>query len=295
MIKRKLLMVLLTFTLFISVIPSLYAKQTVKFGVLAKRGIAKAQEQWGPTTDYLSKRLGIDVVLVPLKFVEIEPALKGGEINFLLANPAFYARYEKKYHLRAICTMINRKTDIALKQFGGVLFTRRNSPIHTIREMRGKRFMCVKYSSFGGAQMVWRLLLEQGFDPKKDCSAFLQGGTHDNVVMAVKNGKADVGTVRSDTLERMQSEGKIRMTDFRIINQRHDSYPFVHSTRLYPEWPVAACSTTDSKLARKVAKALMLLNFTDKAMTAAKVYKWTYPANYADVAECLRSIGLMSD
>jgi phosphate/phosphite/phosphonate ABC transporter binding protein len=295
MIKRKLLMILLTFTLVTVVIPNLYAKQTVKFGVLAKRGIVKAQEQWGPTTDYLSKRLGVDVVLVPLKFVEIEPALKGGEINFLLANPAFYARFEKKYHLKAICTMINRKTDIALKQFGGVLFTRRNSPIHTIRDMRGKRFMCVKYSSFGGAQMVWRLLLEQGFDPKKDCSAFLQGGTHDNVVMAVKNGKADVGTVRSDTLERMQSEGKIRMTDFRIINQRHDSYPFVHSTRLYPEWPVAACSTTDPKLARKVAKALMLLNFTDKAMTAAKVYKWTYPANYADVTECLRVIGTMSD
>lgn len=295
MMKRPLLMILLTLVVIFLGTPIIYAQKTVKFGVLAKRGIAKAQEQWGPTTDYLSKKLGVDVELVPLKFVEIEPALKRGEINFLLANPAFYARFEKKYHLKAICTMINRKTNIALNQFGGVLFTRSDSPIHNIRDMRGKRFMCVKYSSFGGAQMVWRLLLEQGFNPKKDCSAFLQGGTHDNVVMAVKEGKADVGTVRSDTLERMQAEGKIRLADFRIINQRHDSYPFVHSTRLYPEWPVAACSTTDPKLARKVAKALILLNFTSKAMTAAKVYKWTYPANYADVTECLRIIGIMSD
>jgi len=295
MIKRTLLMILLTLTVITFGTPYLYAQQTVRFGVLAKRGVAKAQEQWGPTAAYLSKKLGVDCVLVPLKFVEIEPALKNGEINFLLANPAFYARFEKKFHLKAICTMINRKRGIALNQFGGVLFTRRGSSIHTIRDMRGKRFMCVKYSSFGGAQMAWRLLLEQGFDPKKDCAAFLEGGTHDNVVMAVKNGKADVGTVRSDTLERMEAEGKIRLADFRIISQRHDSYPFVHSTRLYPEWPVAACPITDPKLARKVAKALILLNYTDDAMTAAKVYKWTYPANYADVTECLRSIGLMSD
>ena len=141
--------------------------------------------------------------------------------------------------------------------------------------------------------MAWRLLLEKGIDPKKDCSAFLQGGTHDNVVMAVKNGKADVGTVRSDTLERMESEGLIRLQDFRIIDQRRDSFPFVHSTRLYPEWPFAACATTDPKLAKQVAKYLMLLKFSDEAMTASKVYKWTYPSNYADVTECLRIIGML--
>jgi two-component system, LuxR family, sensor histidine kinase TtrS len=295
MIKRTLLIISLTLAVLFGGMTSLYAKQTIKFGVLAKRGVAKAQAQWGPTADYLSKKLHTDCVLVPLKFVEIEPALKNGEINFLLANSAFYARFKDKYHLNAICTMINRKKSIALNEFGGVLFTRNDSSIRSVNNIKGKKFMCVKYSSFGGAQMVWRLLLEQGLDPKKDCSAFLEGGTHDNVVMAVKNGKADAGTVRSDTLERMESEGKIRLADFRIINQRNDSYPFVHSTRLYPEWPVVACSTTDPKLARKVAKYLILLNFTNPAMTAAKVYKWTYPANYADVTECLRIIGLMTD
>ena len=189
--------------------------------------------------------------------------------------------------------MINRKKGIALKEFGGVILVRKDSPIKKIKDIRGKRFMCVKFSSFGGAHMAWRLLLEKGIDPKKDCSAFLQGGTHDNVVLAVKSGKADVGTVRSDTLERMESEGTIRMQDFRIIDQMNDSYPFVHSTRLYPEWPFAACATTDPQLSKKVAKYLMLLNFSHEAMSASKVYKWTYPSNYAEVTECLRVIGLI--
>lgn len=292
MAKRTPLMCFLMLAIFFAGVTSLYAQQEIKFGVLAKRGVPKAFEQWGPTADYLSTKLSTNCVLVPLKFVEIEPALKRGEIHFLLANSAFYARYENQYNLKAICTMINRKKDTALEQFGGVLFTRSNSSIRNIQDIKGKKMMCVKYSSFGGAQMAWRLLLESGVDPKKDCSAFLQGGSHDNVVLAVKDRKADVGTVRSDTLERMEAEGKINLSDFRIINQIKDSFPFVHSTRLYPEWPVAACSITDRKLAKKVAKALILMNFSHEAMAASKVYKWTYPANYADVTECLRVIGI---
>ena len=153
--------------------------------------------------------------------------------------------------------------------------------------------MCVKFSSFGGAQMALRLLKESGINPDKDCSAFTEGGTHDNVVMAVLSHRADVGTVRSDTLERMASEGKIQMDAFRIINEVKDGFQFVHSTRLYPEWPLAACKHTSPELSRAVAKALMLIKSSDKAMLDSKVYSWTYPANYADVANCLRVIGML--
>lgn len=291
--KRTVITFVVTIAFLLTGLASAYAQQDIRFGVLAKRGVAKAQEKWGPTADYLGKRLKARCVLVPLKFVEIEPALKNKEIDFLLANSAFYARFKDKYGLKAISTMINRKKDIALKEFAGVLFVRSDSSIKSVQDIKGKKLMCVKYSSFGGAQMAWRLLLEQGVNPKKDCSAFVQGGTHDKVVLAIKQGMADVGTVRSDTLERMESEGIIRMQDFRIINKMEDSYPFVHSTRLYPEWPFAACATTDPKLAKKVAKYLMLLNFTHEAMAASKVYKWTYPSNYAEVTECLRVIGML--
>jgi len=291
--KRTVITLVAAIAFLLTGLASVHAQQDIRFGVLAKRGVAKAQEKWGPTADYLGKRLKTRCVLVPLKFVEIEPALKNKEIDFLLANSAFYARFKEKYGLKAISTMINRKKEIALKEFGGVLFVRSDSSINTIKDISGKKLMCVKYSSFGGAQMAWRLLLEQGVNPKKDCSAFVQGGTHDKVVLAIKQGQADVGTVRSDTLERMESEGIIRMQDFRIINQMADSYPFVHSTRLYPEWPFAACATTSPQLAKKVAKYLMLLNFTHEAMTASKVYKWTYPSNYNDVTECLRVIGML--
>jgi ABC-type phosphate/phosphonate transport system substrate-binding protein len=267
-----------------------YAGSEIKIGVLAHRGIEKTYEQWGPTAAVLSEKLSGNFVIVPLKFVDIEPALKNNKIHFLIANSGFFASMNDKYDLKALTTMVNRRQDVALPEFGGVVFVRQDSPINTLKDIRGKRFMCVKYSSFGGGQMAWRLLLDNGINPKTDCSAYLQGETHDNVVMAVKKGEVDVGTVRTDTLERMQAEGKIRMSDFRVVNQIEDSFAFVHSTRLYPEWPFAACQPADRDLRRKVTKTLMLLKNDHKALDAAKVYKWTYPGDYAAVAECLRII-----
>jgi ABC-type phosphate/phosphonate transport system substrate-binding protein len=51
--------------------------------------------------------------------------------------------------------------------------------------------MCVKFTSLGGAYMALRLLKESGINPEKDCAAFTEGGTHDNVVMAVLQRRAD--------------------------------------------------------------------------------------------------------
>ncbi len=269
------------------------AEPPVKIGVLAKRGMEITMKTWQATGDYLARKLGRDVRIVPLKFVEIEPALQNKTIDFLLANSAFYARFHKKYDLKAISTMVNRKGIYALDKFSGVLFVRKDSKIRRLQNIKGRRFMCVKYSSFGGAQMALRLLKESGINPENDCASFEEAGTHDNVVMAVLKRRTDIGTVRSDTLERMAAEGKISMDAFRIINEIKDGFQFVHSTRLYPEWPFAACQTTDPKLARNVAKALILLKSTHKAMTDAKVYSWTYPADYSDVTACLRVIGML--
>lgn len=261
-----------------------------KIGVLAKRGTPKCMKQWGATAAYLTDKLGTKFTVIPLKFIAIEPAVNSGKIDFLLANSAFFVEMEKKHNVVPIATLINSRKGKALDKFGGVIIVRKDSPIKNLSSINGKKFMCVKRSSFGGAQMAWRLLIENGIDPEKDCAAFLEGKKHDNVVLAVKNGAVDVGTVRSDTLERMEDEGKIKMSDFRIIHQVRDNFPFVHSTPLYPEWPMAACVKTDKRLAQKVAKTLIAMTKNSVAAKSAKIMGWSKPADYTEVMECLKAI-----
>ncbi len=266
------------------------AQAEIKIGVLAKRGAGQAMMQWRATGDYLTTKLGEPVVIIPLKFTAIEPMVKAGKLDFLLANSAFYVEMERKYGVKAVATLVNSRDGKALKTFGGVILVKADSPVQSLADLRGKKFMCVRYSSFGGAQMAWRLLLENGIDPQKDFGVFAEGKKHDNVVLAVQNGVMDAGTVRTDTLERMTAEGKIKMEEFRVIHPVVDDFPFVRSTRLYPEWPMAALAHVDGTKAAQLGAALREMASSDPAAQKAKIVGWSDVADYAPVRDCLQAI-----
>lgn len=264
----------------------------IKLGVLAKRGAPQAMTEWGPTGEYLSAKLGEAVTILPLKFEAIEPMIKDGKVDFVVANSAFFVGLEDKYKAKAVATMINSREGKALDKFGGVIFTKAGSPINTLADIKGKKFMIVKKSSFGGGLMAWKVFKDNGIDPTKDFAAFAEGEKHDNVVLAVQNGTMDAGTVRSDTLERMQAEGKIKLSDFKIINQAKDDFPFVHSTPLYPEWPMAAGAHVKPELATKVAEALKAMPKDSPAAKAANIVGWAAPANYGSVRDLLKALNV---
>ncbi len=278
-------------TIVLAVLLPLTAAADVKIGVLAKRGAPKCMQQWGATGAYLGAALGETVKIIPLKFEAIGPAVENGMVDFVLANSAFYVELQKTHGLDAVATLVNSRGGKALDSFGGVLFTRADSPVKTLADVKGRSLMCVKRSSFGGAHMAWRLLKENGVDPETDCSEFIEGGKHDNVVLAVLNGTVDVGTVRSDTIERMADEGKIDTSQLRLIHAVDDGFPFVHSTCLYPEWPLAKLPGTDAGLAGRVAEALIAMTSDETAAQNAKIVGWKAPADYAPVQECLTVIG----
>ena len=102
---KRIGIIILSIAIFLSGAAAATAESSVKIGVLAKRGEEITMKTWKATGDYLTRRLNRDVKIVPLKFVEIEPALKNQSIDFLLANSAFYARFQEKYDLKAVTTM----------------------------------------------------------------------------------------------------------------------------------------------------------------------------------------------
>ena len=80
---KKIGLVLFAMVLMVVFAGSAYAE--IKLGVLAKRGNKRATEKWGATADYLTSKLGEKVTLIPLKFTAIEPIVKSGKIDLLLA------------------------------------------------------------------------------------------------------------------------------------------------------------------------------------------------------------------
>jgi putative nucleotidyltransferase with HDIG domain len=267
------------------------SSQNIKIGVLAKRGPELALQKWSATADYLSAVLpGYRFHIVPLEFTEVHTAVRESQIDFILTNPAIYVELEKLYGVNRIATLLNQNsTGMQTTTFGGVIFVRADrDDLHEIKTLQNKSFMAVDQRSFGGWIMCWRELHRMGFDPNDFFSSLRYGQTHDAVILAVKNGDVDAGTVRTDTLERMSNAGGINLNEFRILNEQHvDNFPFKLSTSLYPEWPIAAVKTTPLHLSRQVASALLAMDANEPAARSSKCAGWTVPLNYQPVHDCL--------
>lgn len=282
----------LSAALLLLAFPALAAE--VSIGVLALRGPEKAEQMWSATATYLERALpGNRFHIVPLDFDGVRLAVRQGSIDFVLTNSSYYVELESLYGVSAVATLKNRfNGGPGHSTFGGVLFARADrQDIRSLADLRKKRFAAVDPSSFGGWQVGWRELLHHGIDPDQDFRSLSFEHTHDAVVYAVRDGRVDAGTVRTDTLERMAEEGKIRLEDFLVLNrQQVEGFPLMLSTPLYPEWPLARLRQVPDPLAVGVAIALMQMPADDPAARAGLITGWTLPHNYQPVHDALREL-----
>ncbi|MEZ4650846.1 MAG: phosphate/phosphite/phosphonate ABC transporter substrate-binding protein [Candidatus Eisenbacteria bacterium] len=266
----------------------------VKIGVLAKDGPVKALKMWEATGDYLNARVsGTTFEIVPLGFDEVYPAIAEGTVQYFVVNSSMFVEAQGKYHAQAVATMINSRQGKPLQSFGGVIFTTPETGIESMADLKGHTFMAVDASSFGGWQMALKEMKDAGLDPEKDFTKLEFGKKHDNVVMAVLNGAVDAGTVRTDTLERMAADGMLDLSEIKVIHeQHHDGFPFVCSTALYPEWPIAATSKASPEVTQAMVDALQKMKPEDEAAKSAKVVGWAPVLDYAPVAKLQATLGL---
>lgn len=268
---------------------------TIKIGVLAKRGPERCMEKWSPTAEYLNSMIpGKTFKIVPIDFDQIYSVVEKAEVDFILTNPSFYVELENWHKVNRIATLKNTVLDGIHTKYGGVVFCKKQrNDIRQYSDLKGKAFMAVKDTSFGGWRMVWLELKQAGIDPFKDFASLSFGRIQDEVVYAVQNGKVDVGSVRTDTLERMNAEGKIHIDDFYVIHEHGGGkvhLPFLHSTREYPEWAFAKLKHTSNELAENVSIALIDMPRDSAAAQAAKCAGWTIPLNYQSVHDCLKEL-----
>ena len=264
-------------------------RKVFTIGVLAIRGKDTAIEQWQPHAEYLSDTISeYDFKIVPLTNNEIESAVAEKQVDFVISNPGMYVNLETKYGINRFATLKNLRLGESYTNFGAVILTKADrNDIEGLKDFKGKTFMGVAENAFGGWQMAWDQFLDNDVNPQKDFTNLSFGGTHDDVVMAVLNGEVDGGTVRTDTLERMAREGKIKVEDFKIINKQPttEEFPFVRSTPLYPEWAFSGTEDISLDVVEEIARSLLNMPENSAAAVAAKSAGWTVPLNYRPVHE----------
>lgn len=268
----------------------------VKIGVLAKRGKERCLEKWSPTAEYLTNQIPeCTFIIVPLDFDEVQPAVKLEKVDFVIVNPYYFVELEVMYGINRIVTLKNLLLDKVCTVYGGVIFCRNDrKDIKELDDLMGKSFMAPYERAFGGWASVLRVFHGYGINPYHDFTEVRFGGTQDAVVYAVRDGKVDAGSVKTDVLERISMEGKISIEEFKIINEQvgNEEFPFIHSTRLYPEWSFAKLKHTSIEMAEKAGIALLAVAPDSPAARAGRYAGWAFPLNYQSVHECLKELHL---
>ncbi len=266
----------------------------VRIGVLALRGEERVVADWTATAAYLGRHLPHhDFTIVPLGFEEVHLAVRQQRVDFVLANSSYYVELETLYGVSPVLTLRNRiDGGEATSAFGGVVFTRADRhDLRTLDDLAGRSFGAVSPSSLGGWQAAWHELRSHGIDPERRFARLEFFGTHDAVVLAVRDGRVAAGTARTGTLESMAREGSIDLADFYVLGEkRAERFPFLLSTDLYPEWPLARLPGVSESLAVELAVALLQMPADHPAALASHSAGWTLPLNYQPVHDILRAL-----
>jgi|GEM_PF-1280754 len=271
-----------------------WANEPIKLGILAFRPQAIAQAQWQPLAAALHKAIpDYDFIVTAYSYPELQAAVAAHQIDFVLTNPGNYLLMAKRSGLSApLLTLSNIEQGKVVNAMGGVIFTQaQRKDIQQLKDLRKKTVAATVADSLGGYQMQAYELQNIGLKIGQDVHVRFTGMPQDKVIAEVLAGHADAGFVRSGELEHMVAEGKLDMRQIQIIHQENlPDFPVVLSTRLYPEWPLAALPQMNKELKRRVAAYLLTIHDDSKLIRALNINGFDVPADYSSVETVLREL-----
>jgi ABC-type phosphate/phosphonate transport system substrate-binding protein len=270
---RSLLGSIVSFVLLLPLNPSVVHAE-IHFGVNAPRGVNEALTTWGELGKYLSAEVGQPVKIVPLKVMDLVADVVLQDIRFVMVNPVQMVHLQDIFHATPLVSLNSPLGP----RFAGVIIAKKGSGITHAEALKGKRVVALGRTAAAAYMLQAYHLLKRGIDVHKDFTSFQPAQKQDDLAMLVQKGVADAAFVRSGLLEEMEKEGKLKVADFEIIDQkRGDDFAPVHTTVLYLEWYVAATAKTDAALAQRVKAALLRLTSTTEAARVARINGFVEP------------------
>ncbi|CAB9502908.1 activated protein kinase catalytic subunit alpha-1 [Seminavis robusta] len=276
-------------------------KTHYKVGVHAIRGVDAAYEEYNKTFgEYLTATAGnrfdppITFEMVPVTFQELFDKVATEDIDFFYANPGIFSCVGTEVGAQPIATIVSRLEvrghEYELDVFGGVIFTRAdNDDINTIQDLQDKIIGAGAMSQVMAGQVQFYEMLKAGMsyimDPKQVVFAYDQT----KLVHGVLDREFDVGFVRTDTIERTKdANGNTLDPDlFKVIEPKifvlddGNLFPFLHSTDIYPEWPVAALTHVNKDVSEEVQEALLAVGKHAKVGKAMEECELGHPNSTA--------------
>lgn len=193
------------------------AEAPLRVGFMICNSVEETRARFAPLAAHLAEQLGRRVEPVWLDTADFDEAVRANRFDVIHTNSYLYAWFHEAYGFRIVAGE-RRGRDGAYSS--GTVIAGRESPVQSLADLRGKRFVFgPPFAPTAYLSQYW-LLLEAGIDPEKDLGyyAFPSGSfKHEKAVFAVVNGAYDAGAGPALDLEVMEAEGKLLPDDYRVL------------------------------------------------------------------------------
>jgi phosphate/phosphite/phosphonate ABC transporter binding protein len=214
---------------------------------------------WEGMREFLHSRgLQTEYVLYS-SYPTLVDALVGGHIDIAWNTPLAYLQARER--LGGQCLVLGmRDSDV---NFTTVFITRTDSPIHSLDDLKGKRFALASRDSSHAAILPVHFLRAGGLDPEKDLKWLRfdtdigkhgdTGTSEQDVVRAVSEGSADAGAIGGATWKGSVAGGSIDERRLRIFWTSHG----------YSHCNFTARTGLAPSLAERFTKAIQAMDYND--------------------------------
>jgi len=275
--------------------PTRSGQAELKIGAVAYA--PKVVTIWEEIREYLRDRgLQTDYVLYS-SYPALVDALVAGHIDIAWNTPLAYLQARER--LGGQCLVLGmRDTDI---NFTSVFITRTDSPIHSLNDLKGKRFALASRDSSHAAILPVHFLREGGLDPEKDLKVVRfdadigkhgdTGASEQDVVRAVSEGSADAGAMGRATWDASVAGGSIDERSLRIFWTSHG----------YSHCNFTAQAALAPSLAERFTKAIQAMDYNDprwkRVMNLEGLNRWMpgSTAGYDELEREARRLGMLSE
>lgn len=233
----------------------------IVFAVVPAENASGVSDRYTPFTAYLSKALGTKVTLrVASDYAAVIEGQRAGNIHIGYYGPASYVRAwtVTKGGVEPFVTSINSDGSIG---YFSVAYVRANDKAQKIEELKGKNLGLVDPNSTSGNNVPRYSLNKMGIDPATFFGKVVYTGSHENAVLALKQGTVDLAfnwwnSEQDSNLSRMVNKGMVKFEDVRTIFKSPliAGSPYAYLTNLpQPLKDAIAKAFVDAPKADKVA------------------------------------------
>jgi len=226
----------------------------IRIGVTAGENQTDMLGRWKRVADYLSKELGVKVIVRPASdYAGVIEAMKAKQLELAWYGPASFA---KAWLITGgqIVPLVTHTGAEGAVGFCSVIAVKSDSPYKSVQDLKGKKLALADPNSTSGNQAPRYFLGEQGINVDTFFGSATFSGSHENSIMGLTNGTFDAAATSwySDEfshITRMESKGMIPQHSTRIL----------WKSPLLPNDPWAMPAWLPEEMRGEVKKALLAM------------------------------------